>query len=353
MAVSEIFNYAPAAEIMLIWGESDPVLRHGVDCALIMEMERVDSNPSIEALIEAHEVAFADQAITSEDDDTPRPSAIVQQQAHHGPRPDLTATVSSSNVLLHTDPSLPATTHTDAGISANVTAQATLPSDDSHARSATTTINPPQAPDAFSSSSPSRATVALLSRSSSARVSLHSIPLSKSRSFSTFTLAPQASGSSSAPSQSHTSPALPRHHVHSLNKFVLYETKRRFYIVGTNTSDSIHRVLKIDRTSPQEELNIIEDKTVYSEKQLKQLLRMLDDGNRHTGGFTQAGVFFGIAGTAENALPARPLLNSQCCSSDDAIYDDRFRKVHCRVVPRRRLKTNCCRSSRRALPVPL
>lgn len=266
-----------------------------------MEMERVDSSPSIEALIEAHEGAFADQTTVNEgeDDETPRPSAI-QQAAHYGRSDltDLTANVGSANALPHTDAILSATTHTDARI---VTAQAALPPDESHARTTAATVGPSQPPDAFPSSPPSRATVAMLSRSSSAKVSLNSIPLSKSRSFSTSTLAAQASGSSSTPSQSHTPPSNP-HHVHPLNKFVLYETKRRFYIVGTNTSDSIHRVLKIDRTSPQEELNIIEDKTVYSEKQLKQLLRMLDDGNRHTGGFTRAGVFFGIAGTAESAL---------------------------------------------------
>ncbi|KAF8306902.1 hypothetical protein DL93DRAFT_2065154 [Clavulina sp. PMI_390] len=80
-----------------------------------------------------------------------------------------------------------------------------------------------------------------------------------------------------------------------LVKFTLYETKRRFYIIGSNSSDTMHRVLKVDRTS-QEELSLDEDKTPYDNKQLSQLLRMLDDGNRATGGFTRSGIFYGIAG---------------------------------------------------------
>lgn len=254
-----------------------------------MELERVDSNPTISALIEAYEDAIADHTITNEreDDETPRPSAIVPTQTQQGPRPDLTPTVA----LSRTNSSASATNHNDTG----AVACAALPVDDSHAR---TSAGPSQPPE----TSPIRATAAMLSRSSSAKASLHSMPLSKSRSFSTSALTAQAGGSFTTLNQFHPSPTVPHHHVHSLNKFVLYETKRRFYIVGTNTSESIHRVLKIDRTSLQEELNIIEDRTVYSEKQLKVLLRMLDDGNRHTGGFARAGVFFGIAGAAERVL---------------------------------------------------
>ena len=90
----------------------------------------------------------------------------------------------------------------------------------------------------------------------------------------------------------------------SLNRFVLYETKRRFYIVGSNSSDTRHRVLKVDRTT-QDELIVTEDEGVYNERQLNELLRMLEDGNKGSGGLARVGVFFGIAGM-NNTSPNIP-----------------------------------------------
>ncbi|EPQ55803.1 hypothetical protein GLOTRDRAFT_138581 [Gloeophyllum trabeum ATCC 11539] len=81
----------------------------------------------------------------------------------------------------------------------------------------------------------------------------------------------------------------------SLNKFILYENRLRFYIVASNASDSRHRILKIDRCS-QEELVVIEDETIYSGKQMTALLKMLDDGNKSSGGLGKARVFFGLVG---------------------------------------------------------
>ncbi|KDQ54485.1 hypothetical protein JAAARDRAFT_38159 [Jaapia argillacea MUCL 33604] len=98
-------------------------------------------------------------------------------------------------------------------------------------------------------------------------------------------------------SRSRPSPSLaPNHDSHlALNKFILYENKLRFYIVASNTSDSRHRILKIDRTC-QEDLVIVEDEAVYTGKQMSAMLKMLDDGNKGSGGLGKARVFFGIAG---------------------------------------------------------
>lgn len=79
------------------------------------------------------------------------------------------------------------------------------------------------------------------------------------------------------------------------NKFILYENKLRFYVVASNASDSRHRIIKIDRTSPVD-LNVVEDDTDYSGKQMSAMLKMLDDGNRGSGGIGRARVIFGIAG---------------------------------------------------------
>jgi phosphatidylinositol 3,5-bisphosphate 5-phosphatase len=81
----------------------------------------------------------------------------------------------------------------------------------------------------------------------------------------------------------------------SFNKFILYENRLRYYIVASNTSDSRHRIIKIDRTS-QDELVVVEDEAVYSGRQMTAMLKMLEDGNKSSGGLGKARVFFGIVG---------------------------------------------------------
>ncbi len=80
------------------------------------------------------------------------------------------------------------------------------------------------------------------------------------------------------------------------NKFILYENRSRFYVVASNTSDSLHRIIKIDRTS-QDELVVIEDDAVYTGRQMAAMLKMLEDGNKPSGGLGKPKVFFGIIGT--------------------------------------------------------
>jgi len=54
-------------------------------------------------------------------------------------------------------------------------------------------------------------------------------------------------------------------------------------------------MLKIDRTV-QDELHITEDDAIYTGKQMSNVLKMLEDGNKGAGGLGKARVFFGIAG---------------------------------------------------------
>jgi len=79
------------------------------------------------------------------------------------------------------------------------------------------------------------------------------------------------------------------------NKFILYENRSRFYVVASNTSDSLHKIIKIDRTS-QDELVVIEDEAVYTGRQMTAMLKMLEDGNKASGGLGKPKVFFGIIG---------------------------------------------------------
>ena len=81
------------------------------------------------------------------------------------------------------------------------------------------------------------------------------------------------------------------------NKFILYENRSRFYVVASNASDSLHRIIKIDRTS-QDELVVIEDEAVYTGRQMTAMLKMLEDGNKASGGLGKPRVFFGLLGTA-------------------------------------------------------
>jgi hypothetical protein len=87
------------------------------------------------------------------------------------------------------------------------------------------------------------------------------------------------------------------------NKFILYENRSRFYVVASNASDSLHRIIKIDRTS-QDELVVIEDEAVYTGRQMTAMLKMLEDGNKASGGLGKPRVFFGFLGTRLSCDPS-------------------------------------------------
>ncbi|KAL7208941.1 hypothetical protein ACSBR1_030643 [Camellia fascicularis] len=82
---------------------------------------------------------------------------------------------------------------------------------------------------------------------------------------------------------------------YSLEKFRLYETKARFYLIGSDRNKRFFRVLKIDRMEPSD-LNISEDPVVYSPQEVKSLLQRIAEGNRATGGLTFVAKVYGIAG---------------------------------------------------------
>jgi hypothetical protein len=81
-----------------------------------------------------------------------------------------------------------------------------------------------------------------------------------------------------------------------LNKFILYESKTKFYIVASDTNDSRHRMLKIDRTNQLGILDVEHNDITYTGRQMNGVIKMLEDGNKHAGGLGRPRVFFGIAG---------------------------------------------------------
>lgn len=72
-------------------------------------------------------------------------------------------------------------------------------------------------------------------------------------------------------------------------------TLQKFYILGTNTDKTSWKLLKIDRIEPSE-LNIDESSTVYSHSGYLDLLKVLDEDHRSTGGVKFVTKCFGIIG---------------------------------------------------------
>uniref|UniRef100_A0A8C0UTU2 FIG4 phosphoinositide 5-phosphatase n=1 Tax=Cyanistes caeruleus TaxID=156563 RepID=A0A8C0UTU2_CYACU len=75
----------------------------------------------------------------------------------------------------------------------------------------------------------------------------------------------------------------------------------RYFLVGSNPAETKYRVLKIDRTEPKD-LVIIDDKHVYTQQEVRELLGRLDLGNRTkmgqkgSSGLSRAVSAFGIVG---------------------------------------------------------
>ncbi|KAJ0805242.1 putative histone acetyltransferase [Helianthus annuus] len=82
---------------------------------------------------------------------------------------------------------------------------------------------------------------------------------------------------------------------YSLEKFNLYETRARYYLIGSDRNKRFFRVLKIDRMEPSD-LNISQDPVVYPPQEVKSLLHRIAEGNRATGGCIFVNKVYGIAG---------------------------------------------------------
>ncbi|KAI5457217.1 SacI homology domain-containing protein [Mariannaea sp. PMI_226] len=96
--------------------------------------------------------------------------------------------------------------------------------------------------------------------------------------------------------------------IYKMHKFSLYETASRYYIVGVDVSEKRYRILKIDRTTEGAELNMVDDKIVYSLKEMNQLLDTIDDGNRGTGGIKLRCTTWGLLGFIKFTGPYYMLL---------------------------------------------
>ncbi|GAB4853691.1 actin cytoskeleton and mitosis protein [Ancistrocladus abbreviatus] len=89
-------------------------------------------------------------------------------------------------------------------------------------------------------------------------------------------------------------PSLSTHQPY-MQKFRLYETRSKFYMIGRDKGRTYWRVLKIDRSEPHE-LNIREDSTTYTESECSELRRRIHEGNKSTGGLKFVTTCYGIVG---------------------------------------------------------
>lgn len=97
--------------------------------------------------------------------------------------------------------------------------------------------------------------------------------------------------------------------VHKMHKFSLYETASRFYIVGGDVTERRYRILKIDRTADDAaEPSLTDDKTIYSQKDMNQLLDTIDHGNKGTGGLKLRCTTWGLLGFIKFTGPYYMLL---------------------------------------------
>ncbi|XP_004348141.1 sac domain-containing inositol phosphatase 3 [Capsaspora owczarzaki ATCC 30864] len=81
-----------------------------------------------------------------------------------------------------------------------------------------------------------------------------------------------------------------------LDKIIIYETKQKFIIVGSNQSETRFRVLKVDRSDPYD-MDIMEDLSgTYDRYSIQQLLGTINESMRHHGGLQKTVSAFGVLG---------------------------------------------------------
>eukprot|EP00250_Pteridium_aquilinum_P014607 c22091_g4_i1 orf=929-2155(+) len=117
---------------------------------------------------------------------------------------------------------------------------------------------------------------------------------------------------------------------YSLQKFTLYETQMKLYLIGRDKSRSRWRVLKIDRSEPAE-LNIHEDPAIYTRQDCNEFLSRLAEGNRSCGGLNFVTKAYGIVGFIKFLEPyymilitKRKLLGNICGHSIYGISESRL-----------------------------
>lgn len=79
-----------------------------------------------------------------------------------------------------------------------------------------------------------------------------------------------------------------------LSKYTIYTTTDRMYIVGSNKRETMFRILEIDLTVPEDELNVLEDNVFFTRNEIMSILSRLEETTE--GGIQKKLTVFGLLG---------------------------------------------------------
>lgn len=77
-----------------------------------------------------------------------------------------------------------------------------------------------------------------------------------------------------------------------IQKYTIYQTDERIYVIGSNNRETLFRILEIDLTIPVSELSLIEDNIYFNRKEIHEILETL----RETKDITKKLTCFGLLG---------------------------------------------------------
>ncbi|KAH6817270.1 Phosphoinositide phosphatase family protein [Perilla frutescens var. frutescens] len=117
-----------------------------------------------------------------------------------------------------------------------------------------------------------------------------------------------------------------------MQKFRLYETRSKFYMVGRDKTRTFWKILIIDRLEPSE-LNIHEDSATYTERECSDLLRRVHEGNRATGGLKFVTTCYGIVGFIKFLGPYYMLLITKRRQIGVICGHDVYAISKCEIIP--------------------
>lgn len=84
-----------------------------------------------------------------------------------------------------------------------------------------------------------------------------------------------------------------------MSQILLYETSSFLYLVGSDEKEVSFKVLKFDRRivrpSSLKEI-LIEDQMIYDQEDLQDMLKMIHEGNKTSGGLVKLAHSYGIVG---------------------------------------------------------
>lgn len=96
-----------------------------------------------------------------------------------------------------------------------------------------------------------------------------------------------------------TRPKVYLHPINWVQRIALYATEARYYLIGSNNTQTAFKVLKIDRTNNDHDLSFVDDRVEYNYQEIRDLIVRIDQGNLSKSnpiGVTKKVSSFGLLG---------------------------------------------------------